>query len=152
MPKTSEMRESKFIKQDDIGRGLLLTIQGCKKYNVAAEGADPEFKWCLTFAEIAKPLVLNATNIQLIENITGSDDTDNWIGKQIVLYVDPTVTFGGKLVGGVRVRRPKPGTNGASKPVQAGPPPLPPMRVPAPAQPQPGEELGESEFDDSVPF
>ena len=102
--KTSEMRESKFLKQTDVGLGVLLTVAGIEQHNVAKEGADPENKWCMSFEEADKPLVLNATNIQLCERIFGSDDTDEWIGKQIVLYTDPNVSFGGKIVGGIRVR------------------------------------------------
>lgn len=131
MPKTSDMRESKFLKQTDVGKGLLVTVTACKPYNVAQEGAEPEHKWCLVFNEINKPLVLNATNIQLCERIFNSDDTDDWNGKKIVLYVDPNVSYAGKLTGGIRVRAPKPGA--------VAPPPPPP-----PADP---------DFDDSdVPF
>jgi hypothetical protein len=121
MPKTSEMRESKFLKQSDVGRGALGTIEKCVQMNVAKEGADPELKWCLTFLEIEKPLVLNATNIQLCEKICGSDDTDHWVGKRIVLYTDPNVSYGGRLVGGIRIRAPK-----ATAPP---PPPSPPPSV-----------------------
>lgn len=121
MPKTSEMRESKFLKQNDVGRGALGTVEKCLQMNVAKEGADPEMKWCLTFQEIDKPLVLNATNIQLCEKIFGSDDTDHWRGKRIVLYADPNVSYQGKLVGGIRVRAPKPGA--------VAPPPPPPAEI-----------------------
>ncbi len=130
-PKTSEMRESKFLKKEDVGRGMLMTVEACEQHNVAKEGAPPENKWCLTFAESDKPLVLNSTNIQLCERIFGSDDTDAWIGKQLVLYNDPTVAFQGKVIGGIRVRAPK---------VKPGPVPVP---VPSPV-----EEL----TDDDVPF
>jgi hypothetical protein len=107
VPKVSEMRESKFLKQSDIGAGALMTVRGCEPHNVAKEGAEPENKWCLTFEESDKPLVLNSINIQLCEKIFGSDDTDDWVGKRIVLYVDPTVSYGGKVTGGIRVRAPK---------------------------------------------
>ena len=107
MPKTSEMRESNFLKKEDVGRGVLATISGCVQKNVAKEGASPEHKWCLTFNELEKPMVLNATNVQLCEAILGSDDTDHWIGKRIVLYTDPNVSYQGKLIGGIRVRAPK---------------------------------------------
>lgn len=118
MPRTGDMRESKFLKKEDVGRGALGTITGCVRMNVSKEGADPEPKWCLTFGEIDKPLVLNATNIQICEQVCGSDDTDDWTGKQIVLYVDPNVSYGGKLIGGIRVRAPK---------KTAAPPPPPPV-------------------------
>lgn len=124
MPKTSDMRESKFLKQSDVGRGALGTVESCVQMNVAKEGADPEQKWCLTFTDIDKPLVLNSTNIQLCEKIFGSDDTDQWIGRRVVLYTDPNVSFQGKLVGGIRVRAPKPSA-------AAPPPPPPPAANPA---------------------
>jgi hypothetical protein len=133
MPKTSEMRESKFLKQSDVGAGALFTVTGCAQYNVAMQGAEPEMKWCLSFHESDKPLVLNATNIQLCEHIFGSDDTDHWIGKKIVLYTDPNVSFGGKLVGGIRVRAPK---------VKAG------VKAGATPAPAPEPELTE----DDIPF
>ncbi len=135
MPKTSEMRESKFLKKEDVGRGVLLTITGCLQKNVAKEGAEPEHKWCLTFKEEDKPLVLNGTNIQLVEQITGSDDTDHWVGKRIVLYTDPTISFQGKVVGGIRVRKPK-----------ATAPPAAP--TPAP-EPEPDDDISD---DSDIPF
>ena len=132
MPKISEMRESKFLKKEDVGRGVLATIAGCLQHNVAMEGASPEHKWCLSFHELDKPLVLNSTNIQLCAQICGSEDTDHWTGRKIVLYTDPNVSYAGKLVGGIRVRAPRPS---AAPPV---PPPPPP----------PAETL----TDDDIPF
>jgi hypothetical protein len=145
MPKTSEMRESKFLKQSDIGTGALMTIESCDKHNVAKEGAEPEHKWCLSFEESDKPLVLNRTNIQLCERIFGSDDTDEWIGKKIVLYVDPNVSYAGELVGGIRVRAPKVKTNGAAPAVEK---PKSTPKVAAPPPPAIANELP----DDDIPF
>jgi len=131
MPKISEMKESKFLKQSDIGKAVLWTVHGIERVNVAKEGAEPEYKWAMNFNESDKPLVLNWTNIQLCERIFGSDDTDHWNGKKLVLYVDPNVSYGGKVVGGLRVRQP-----------QAGSVPVPPPPQPAVA------EL----TDDDIPF
>jgi hypothetical protein len=119
MPKTSEMRESKFLKQSDVGTAVLWTVHGVERVNVAKEGAEPEYKWAMTFGESDKPLVLNSTNIQLCERIFDSDDTDDWANKKIVLYVDPNVSYGGKVVGGIRVRAPKKPAAAAAKPVSA---------------------------------
>lgn len=107
MPKIHEMLESKFLKKEDVGAGALMTVEGCAQHNVAKQGADPEMKWCLSFEESDKPLVLNSTNIQLCQRVFGSDDTDEWIGKKIVLFTDPNVSYAGKIVGGIRVRAPK---------------------------------------------
>lgn len=138
MPRTSEMRESKFLKQTDVGTGMLMTIEACERHNVAKEGAEPEMKWCLTFAESDKPLVLNATNIQLCERIFASDNTDDWTGKKIVLYSDPNISFQGKVVGGIRVRAPKVKPQPAAAPKAAAKTPPPPV----------AEEL----TDEDIPF
>lgn len=107
MPKIHEMLESKFLKKEDVGAGALFTITGVAQKNVAKEGAEPEYKWVLLFQESDKPLVLNSTNIQLCQQIFQSDDTDDWLNQQIVLYTDPNVSFQGKVIGGIRVRKPK---------------------------------------------
>jgi hypothetical protein len=129
-PRTSEMRDSKFMKQTDVGAGMLVTVESCEKHNVAQEGADPEHKWCLSFAESDKLLPLNMTNIQLLERIFESDNTDDWLNKRVVLYTDPNVSYGGKIVGGIRVRAPK-------KKAPAPPPP-PPERADYDDDPDPG--------------
>ena len=121
MPKIHDMLESKFLKKEDVGAGALLTVAGVIQKNVAKEGAEPEMKWCLLFEESDKPLVLNQINIQLCAAIFESEDTDHWTGKRIVLYTDPTISFGGKVVGRIRVRRPKPQAAQTRKPT---PPPV----------------------------
>jgi hypothetical protein len=78
-------------------------------------------------------MVLNSTNIQLMAKACGSDDTDDWIGKQIIVYVDENVSFGGELVGGLRIRKHK----------QAAP--VAPKAGPRPASVHPA-------FDDETPL
>jgi|WetSurMetagenome_2_1015567.scaffolds.fasta_scaffold476410_1 hypothetical protein len=105
----SDLKTSKFLKKEDVGNGTLLTISHLSRENVAQEGAEPELKPVLFFNGIDKGLVLNSTNGQIIAQITGHD-TDiekTWVGQNIVLYHDPNVSFGGKLVGGIRIRAPR---------------------------------------------
>lgn len=83
----------------------MVTIKGFKKTNVAREDEDAQYKYVMSLEELQKPLVLNSTNIQLLTKILSSDETDEWIGKKVVLYTDENVSFAGKLTGGIRVRR-----------------------------------------------
>lgn len=109
MPRIGEMIESKFLKKEDVGgeRGVLVTIANIGEVNVAQEGAEPVLKWALEFRELDKPMVLNKTNIQACAKACDSDNTDNWMGKQVVLYEDPNIQFAGKITGGIRVRAPR---------------------------------------------
>lgn len=140
MPNIREIKDSKFLRQDDCEPAILVTITGCDQENVAKQGAEQELRWCLRFEEIEKPLVLNSTNAQIIAQITGFDDTDHWVGKKIVLYKDPNITFGGKLVGGIRARAPK------NRPPQA--PPRSPAPPPNPRPPAPRHQAPPAQQDD----
>ena len=51
-------------------------------------------------------MVVNVTNGDLIAAIAGSEDSDDWYGTKIECYNDETICFGGRQVGGIRVRRP----------------------------------------------
>lgn len=120
MPHINQLKESKFLKKEDCGRGVLVTIQDCQQVNVAKEGAEPELKWCLYFEETEKPMVLNSTNAQIIAKVCNSEHTEQWVGHKVVLYEDPNISFGGKIVGGIRARAPKPAaTTQAPAPAQA---------------------------------
>lgn len=132
MPRTSEMIESKYLKKGDVEPPKLATVKAIGQYNVAMQGDSPEMKWGMSFQELERPLILNTTNLRIMESITGSDDTDDWIGKKIVLYNDPNVSFGGNLTGGIRIRAPK--------------------IKPAPAQVQTPPPPTEDETSDGVPF
>ncbi len=143
MPSIHDLKQSNFLTRQDAGRGILVTIRGFDQKNVAKEGAPEDLKYVLHFNEVEKPLVLNSTNGQIIASITKSEDFEGWIGKQIVLYDDPNVSFGGKLVGGIRVRAPR---IAAPAPATAAPRP-----VSAPIS-APVQSLAEPEGDSEVPF
>jgi len=134
--KIGQMVQSKFLKKEDLNQdvGNLVTITKLDQQNVGLADGEEELKFCLHFSEFDKPLVLNSTNIQLAAKALGSEETDDWRGKKIVIYVDDNVSFGGKLVGGIRIRKPR----GQAAPKQA---PRPPQR-------EPGEDRGEGGFDD----
>lgn len=137
MPNINDMKDSKFLKRADVGAGKLLTVLRCQQENVAMQGEAPEMKWCLYFVEEKKGIVLNGTNQQLIAKALGSDETDDWLGKRIVAYDDPTVSFAGKLVGGIRFRAPKPQAAVSAPAARSTPPPV---------------NAAESAGDDGMPF
>lgn len=118
MARVSDMKgPGKFLRQSDVGAGLRLTIAAIEKHNVAADGAPLDEKWCMEFRQIDKPLVLNQTNIQICEKAFSSDNTDDWIDNEVIAYVDPNVSYGGKLTGGIRLRMPRSAAKVVAKPV-----------------------------------
>ena len=101
--KIGDMIESKYLKQSDIPDPVIVTFHSLKKVNVARDDEDPDYRWTAKFAEFAKPMVLNVTNIKRCAKALG-DDTDGWMDKRMELYTDPDIEFGGNIVGGLRLR------------------------------------------------
>ena len=102
MMNINDLSQSKYLKKEDCGNGITVTISGLTHENLARDGEPAEMKYILQFKEAVKPLVLNMTNAKLIATVTGSPETDDWVGKQITLWNDPSVTFGNHQ-GGIRV-------------------------------------------------
>lgn len=145
----SELRESKYLKKEDCGSGITLTIAGLEQQNLAKEGEPEEWKYILTFQDCEKPLVLNTSNAQIIAAIVGSEETDDWSGHQIEVYHDKTIMFRGKVMGGIRVREP-----GARRQLQSVKKPGPPQQhyqKPGPPQQQATGPRVPTD-DDSNPF
>lgn len=104
MPNINQMVTSKYLKIADVPDPVIVTIMGVKQVNVAKDDAEPELKWAMKFKEFDKPMVLNSTNLHVAAKVLKSEDTDDWKGQEIILYNDPSVSFGGQVTGGLRFR------------------------------------------------
>ena len=132
--------ESKYLKRTDVGEdGMIVTIAGFKYETLKTDDGD-EDKVIMYFKELEKGMVLNKTNSNLIPVITGARTAGEAKGKQVVVYDDPTVSYGGRAVGGLRLKK-VPGA------------PRQPQRAPArPVSRQPGEDDDKGiPFDDELP-
>lgn len=138
MPSFDSMIESKYLKKDDFPRPALLTLARFERENVGQEG-KPEFKWVAYFVEQKKGMVLNALNLQLMKLATGVTGSEAAIGKKIVVFVDPTVQMGGRIVGGLRIRAPRSQPAGPVPPVDE--PALPHVDEPLPADDPTGDDV-----------
>jgi hypothetical protein len=98
--KVSQIFSGDYLKAAD--------LQGAEPTVIIASVEVKEFddgnKLLLTFQNKKKGLVANKTNASRISMLYG-DETEEWIGKQIVLYTD-IVDFQGKPTEAIRVRGP----------------------------------------------
>jgi len=102
----NQTREGKFLKKEDCGKGILVTIKDSDYVNVAKAGEPEQMKLVVRFEE-CKPLVTNQTNAQIIAVIAQSEETDDWPGTKVVLFHDPNISYAVKVTGGIRARAPK---------------------------------------------
>lgn len=104
MAKIGQMLESKYLKGSDVEHETVATITKVGQGNIAKPGDEPELKWMVRFEELSKPMILNSTNIKRLAKACQSEDTDDWIGKKVVVYFDPDIEFAGNVVGGLRIK------------------------------------------------
>src|SRR5437016_5609327 len=92
---------SNYIKAADLKkREIPVVIQSAE-----VEKIGDERKLVLHFQGKDKGMICNKTNANRIAYLYG-EETDGWVGKEIVLYPD-LVDFQGKTVEAIRVRGPK---------------------------------------------
>jgi hypothetical protein len=133
MPLVKDMIQSKFLRKEDFDEDRVMTIKGVNLEVMPGDNGDQ--KWVLYFREEPKGMALNITTIRVLEQAYGQD-SDMWVGNKVMVYVDPNVSFGGKIVGGLRLRTPR-----KAKPAAA------------PVKPEPQDrDLEHPEFDDDIPF
>jgi hypothetical protein len=89
-----------YLKKEDVLQPATVNITGVYEDEMPDEDGR---KLVARFAEFGRPMVLNKTNIKRLCQIFGTVDTSEWRGP-ITLYVDQNIEFGGRIVGGLRVR------------------------------------------------
>ena len=107
---------AKYLKKEDIPSPINTSILWTKEEEVTAPGKGTETRLVLYFDGLKKGLVLNTANAEALAEITGTDEYEQWSDVPIQLYVDRDVTYGGKKIGGIRIRKPPSGPTLKLKP------------------------------------
>lgn len=87
--------------------GLNLTIRGFKRELVKGDDVE-EVKTVIYWVEPdVKKFILNKVNAELLALYTGAQNAGQARGKQINVFFDPSIMFGNKRTGGIRLRAPQ---------------------------------------------
>ena len=98
--------QSDFLKKEDLKRPVKVIIESVEPITFPN---NPKPKLRIGLKGKEKDFICNVTNARTIGAIHG-DDTDSWIGKEIMLYNDPTVMMGDEVKGGIKVQYQPPAT------------------------------------------
>ena len=100
-----DFRNSKYLTQRDIenlsAKERLVTVDHVEVERVGEENV---LKPVAYFVTLVKGLVTNITNGEVLSDIVGSIKLVDWHGADVEIYVDPSVGYGGKRTGGIRLR------------------------------------------------
>jgi hypothetical protein len=94
-----------FLRKEDVLAPMVLTIANTSEH-VFEGKSNPQL--VLHWREPGvKPMACNPTNVKLLQTFLNVQDESQLIGRQIEVYVDPTVMMHGQVVGGLRLRLPQ---------------------------------------------
>ena len=148
---------SKYLSKEDVVQPMLVHIYMMTTDEVEGDNNQIEQRAVLHFHGDVKPFILNQTNKELLKAVLGAETIGQIRNRQVVLYNDPTIMFGRKMVGGIRIRSaeaPPAAAYPAATPAPYDPAALaagaPAPNPPAANPPQPG--TGPDDFNDDIPY
>lgn len=84
---------SKYLKAHDLGgKSFTLTIRAASLEKVG-HGQEQELKLAIAFEKATKMMLINRTNAMIIASLYGPE-TDQWIGKAVIVYSARVKAFG----------------------------------------------------------
>src|SRR5688572_26954145 len=99
----SRYKKSKWLK-----RGAVEEMTDAERRTVvetvSEDEVGDEVKLVAYFKGIEKGLPLNATNMDILAEAAGSEDSDDFAGLAVEIVVDPNIRYAGKRVGGIVLR------------------------------------------------
>lgn len=112
----ADVYPSRYLKASDLDDPTRARVTAITT-ELFGEKKEPKFVFTLTGQ--TKPFVCNVTSARTMEELTGSDDADDWIGTEVMLK--PTkVSMSGKMVDSILLSR-APVVRPAKKAVDAAP-------------------------------
>ncbi len=134
-------RNSQFLSSEDLldKPAIVWTkIVRCGSGKVSDAGTSKKDEKALFYFEgLSKPYASNASNTQLISTNYGLENTDQWIGCAVGLFVNPHVRYAGRVVGGIRFVLPSGNYAGDMSPQKAAQLRGIKGKLPAPPKPKP---------------
>lgn len=86
------------------GKDLIGTISKVQKEEVTSPTGETDECIVVHFSEDIKPFILNTTNAKQIERLYDTPYIEEWVGKQIQIYVKEGIEAFGKITTGLRIR------------------------------------------------
>ncbi len=101
--KISKYRSSKWLKKEDV-EALSPEQRRTEVVSIEEEQVGDDLKPVVYFKGIEKGWPINMTGLEVLAELTGSQDTEDFDGTKVELFVDPDVRYAGKRVGGIKLR------------------------------------------------
>jgi hypothetical protein len=98
--KISQMYPRRYATGEDFqDKAYTMTIAKITKEKMHPQPGAPEIeKWVIYFQEAKKGVILGRTLAFQIAELLGTEETDEWFGKQVTLYPQPMLVAGKRVI------------------------------------------------------
>ena len=86
------------------GQDIVVVIDYVRREEIVGVNGKKEYEVVAHLKNDQKPFILNKTNMKQIQKLYNAPYIEDWAGRAIQVYFDPTVKFGRETVGGLRIR------------------------------------------------
>ncbi len=101
--KISKYRNSKWLTKEDVD-ALTPEQRRTVVTKVEEDEVGEVLKPVTYFKGIVKGWPTNMTGLEVLAELSGSPDTEDFVGVKVEVFVDPDVRYAGKRVGGIKLR------------------------------------------------
>lgn len=127
-------KDSPYLAKEDVPNPVTLQIVNFTVETLADQSQKP----CIHFPPPTKPMLLNKSNLATVVMLYSNEaapNSDDFIGRSVTVYNDPTVEYQGRRVGGLKIQalavpQAQPAPQPAQQPVAVQP--QQPQQVPPP--------------------
>lgn len=86
--KLDNMFPPKYLRPQDLNKPVRVTISAVTKEKPSGMSKEPEYAlWC---KGATRPIKLTKATASSIAKVLNSDDTDEWINREVILYTEVT--------------------------------------------------------------
>ncbi len=104
--------ETEFLGASDLEREgvseVVFTVSKVISKTVKDDKGREETVLTCQFNGVDKPMILNTTNCQAIQKLSGSPYIEDWAGTAVTIYIKKGIKAFGKVVDGLRIKTTKP--------------------------------------------
>jgi hypothetical protein len=99
----STFRKSQWLRKEDVAT-MSAAQRRTAVERITEEKVGEDVKPVLYLKGIEKGWPANITGLEVLAEMSGSQDTDDFVGLAVEVYVDANVRYQGQKVGGVKLR------------------------------------------------
>lgn len=98
---------SPFLKSKDIKKPVVVTITKVTEESFKGDDGKERKSVALHFKQLDQALVTCKESLAFLIDHFETDESNDWIGKDVELFFDADVKYQGKRIGGIRIREAK---------------------------------------------